>query len=149
MVLRCRPSTSKMSSTRRPTISRVIFPLGSDRNALGDRGGAKVGVVPPLDGQGTSTESEWFSTPMISHIRLQCMAAVAMPPMRPPPPMAMASVSNSGCWPAFQRNGAPPRNDFFIVMRVHKHQCVAAKQCPAHAPWPSSNDLAVQHHLAP
>ena len=86
--------TSSMRSTSRPATSRVISP--GDFTAMPS---AMVygpcGMVTPLSAAYMDGKRS-VCTPTISMPGLSALAAVAMPEIRPPPPMATASVSSCG-----------------------------------------------------
>ncbi len=95
----CGSETSRMSSTRRRTIGVGDLPRRLHGDALGQRVAAHR-QARALDRRCTSTDRAPACTPITRRSGFRALAAIAMPEIRPPPPIGTTRVSISGAAPS-------------------------------------------------
>ena len=85
---------------------------------------------------------------MISMSGLIAVAAMALPEIRPPPPIGTTMhVEVGDVLQHFQRDGALPGDDVRVVVRVHDDEAALGLDLLA-ARLRLGHGLAVEHHLA-
>ena len=92
------------------------------RDALGDGGGGERAASVPFIAWYIAGKRT-ISTPYTSMAGFSAFAAIEMPEIRPPPPMATTSASSSGCSRQhLEARGALPRDDLLVVVGMDQRE---------------------------